>query len=155
MELFSSIFSPEERGYLLFCKPHTESTEGYIQRLIAQRSAGLQHETLCNETMITNQIGCGIVKLKDTHLEYEILADGDDKEYKKFNRTHFARRVLLKSNIGERVVLDRKRPHDMLKEIESLYSAVVKPVINKFSGKDTYSVLIENNKLTYPVFLGK
>ena len=63
--------------------------------------------------------------------------------------------VLLKSNIGERVVLDRERPHDILKEIESLYSAVVKPVINEFSGKDTYSVLIENNKLTYPVFLGK
>ena len=79
-------------------------------------------------------------------LEYDIVSDGEDKEYKKFNRTQYMRKIVLRHNIGERVVLDRMRPHDLLAEIEALYSKIVKPVLDKYNSKDVYSVVIQNKK---------
>ena len=101
-----------------------------------------------------NQTGAGLEN-DNSLLEYDIVIDGQDEKYDKFHRTHYMRKIVLKHNIDDRVVVDRMRPHDMCNEIAKLYSKIVKPVLNKYTAKDIYSVLIENKRLDYPIFLGK
>jgi len=83
------------------------------------------------------------------------LIDGVDKEYTKFHRRQFSRKLVVKHNIGEHVVLDRIDPFEMSEEIALLYSDIVKPFINKFAENDLYSVIIKSDNLKYEIFLGK
>ena len=46
-------------------------------------------------------------------------------------------------------------PHDMTEEIAQMYSNIVKPILEKYTSNDMYSVVIENSKLDYPIYLGK
>jgi len=99
-----------------------------------------------------NQTGLGCDS-KKPQLKYEILVDGEDREYKKFHRTQFLRKIVLKHNMSES--LDQFQPYDMTKEIAGLYSDILIPVFSKFSKDDFYSVIIASNKLEKDIFLGK
>ena len=54
LALFPEVFTPQEKYYLLLCKPHTESTEAYINRLVEARNGGYMRQvpTLGNENLI-------------------------------------------------------------------------------------------------------